>query len=235
MLNPAELLVDVIKLSRVRCQQPIRGQLAYATPENFLGRIVEGYHPEASDVCLMTRQAAEMLCKVQNQLIEMQHNVGLFIFDAYRPLRAVKDFAKWFSEPPVNSYELARKEIHYPHLAKNQLSVHGYVAGDVSRHCFGSTVDLSLMHLATGQLLNMGACFDYFDTLSHPSATLEEIGEEAFANRILLSTAMQNFGFMPYEKEYWHFDAEREIETPIDIEITPALRGMNVDLVAVTS
>lgn len=216
-------LIDVLALSAALCHQPIQGQLAYASTENFLGRIVQGYNPEASDVCLMTKNAAEMLCNVQNQLVKAK--VGLFIFDAYRPLRAVRDFNSWFAQPPASEYELRRKEIHYPHLQKNELSVHGYVMGDVSKHCFGATVDLSLINLATGKLLDMGACFDYFDVISHTNATAKQIGAEAFSNRMLLAESMQSFGFMPYEKEYWHFDHAPEINIPIDIEITPALRG----------
>ncbi|NGX60426.1 MAG: hypothetical protein KR126chlam3_01599 [Chlamydiae bacterium] len=35
-----ELLVDIAHLSRKRCSVPIPGLLAYATKENFLGRVV---------------------------------------------------------------------------------------------------------------------------------------------------------------------------------------------------
>jgi D-alanyl-D-alanine dipeptidase len=211
------ILIDAARLSRTHCPQIIQCQLAYATKENFLGRIVDGYHHEALDLCLMTPKAAENLCKIQNEL--NKDGLGLFVFDAYRPLRAVRDFMNWFEQPPAGPYELARKAIHYPHLPKNELSKHGYVASDVSQHCFGATIDLSLIDLKIGQLLNMGTCFDYFDPISHATVTAEEIGIEAFNNRQLLAKVMQSYGFMPYEKEYWHFDGEKEVHEPIDIEI----------------
>ncbi len=217
-------LVDVIKLSTQRCRNPIECKLVYATKENFLGRPVHGYHPDAIDFCLLTRNAAEALCQVQNQLI--QQGLGLFVFDSYRPLRAVADFKKWMHAAAHDEYEFERKKIHYPHLEKNQLAELGYVCDDVSNHCFGDTIDLSLIDLHNKQLLDMGACFDYFDEISHITATEKIIGSTALKNRQILSDMMQQAGFIPYEKEYWHFTfREREIETPLDFEITPDLAG----------
>lgn len=217
--------VDVIPLSQQRCQQPIQCQLAYATRENFLGRLVKGYHADAAHICLLERNAAEALCDVQNQLNKMQ--LGLFVFDSYRPLRAVHDFRDWMQQPPQDAYEIERKTIHYPHLEKNQLSILGYIADDVSNHCFGDTIDLSIIDLRSKQLLNMGACFDYFDEISHPTAKAETIGLEAHQNRLLLANAMLAVGFLPYEKEYWHYTFQhRELQTPEDFEILPALEGL---------
>ncbi len=217
-------LVDVIELSKKLCDQPIECKLVYATSENFLGRPVQGYHPDAADFCLLTPKAADALCQVQNHL--NQQGLGLFIFDGYRPLQSVKDFCKWMHEPAQNDYELKRKAIHYPHIEKNQLADLGYVCDTVSEHCFGDTVDLSLIDLNNKKLLEMGAVFDYFDELSHITATEETVGSTALKNRQILSAAMQQVGFRPYEKEYWHFTfCEREIENPMDFEITVDCRG----------
>ena len=228
MQDPKQLLVDVISLSKVRCKQPIQGDLKYATCENFVGRIIAGYSPEARDVCLLTHTAAKMLCKVQDYIVSNYH-YSLFILDAYRPLRAVKDWATWFKQLPTDDYELARKKIHYPHLRKDQLAEFGYVADAVSKHCFGATVDLILID-ANGQELDMGVCFDFFDELAHPTATVEQIGETAIKNRQLLSAAMQRYGYHAYCKEYWHFDHEKvEASEPMDIAITSDLRGLGVN------
>lgn len=212
-------LVDVVKLSRERCDHPIQCLLAYATKENFLGRIVDGYHADAAHLGLMTLSTAEALCEVQHQLNKMQ--LGLFVFDSYRPLRSVRDFKAWMHQAPAGEYELERKQIHYPHIDKSQLSELGYVADTVSNHCFGDTVDLSLIDLKTNTLLNMGACFDYFDEISYPSASAEVIGEEGFQNRLILTKAMKDAHFIPYAKEFWHFTFhKREVSEPIDVEIT---------------
>ena len=93
-------LVDVVSLSKQKCQHPIIGKLAYATDENFIGRVINGYSPDATDVCLLTPKAAHALCQAQNELNE-KHQLGLLIYDAYRPHRAVKDFAQWIQQPPT--------------------------------------------------------------------------------------------------------------------------------------
>lgn len=85
------VLRDVITLSKKHCLSPIQGRLAYAGYENFIGRVIDGYSEDADDVCLLTKEAASALCDVQREL--NQSGLGLYIFDAYRPLRAVKDFA----------------------------------------------------------------------------------------------------------------------------------------------
>ncbi len=216
--KPHHPLIDVITLSKKICKTPIDCQLAYATPDNFLGRIVEGYHEHIKNICLMAPKAAHALCVVQNSLNEK--NLGLFIFDGYRPLRAVKDFGKWMRQPVESKYELTRKEIHYPHVEKNQLADLGYVADEVSNHCFGDTVDLTLIELYSKKFLDMGACFDYFDEASHTTACAKTIGESAYKNRKILSQAMQDADYQPYEKEYWHFTyCEREISDPLDVDM----------------
>ena len=223
-----EKCVNVIELSKQKCEQPIRGLLKYAGVDNFLGRSVKGYHPDAADICIMTQQAAHDLCKVQNDLIK-KNQLGLIIFDSYRPLRAVQDFNHWMHQPPTGELELQRKQIHYPHLEKGKLDVHGYVNSSVSRHCFGGTVDLSLISLPGGQELNMGAVFDYFGEKSHATQTAEDVGKEAFQNRQVLTHAMAAHGFKVYPQEYWHFDYRtQEVEAPMDFEITVDLKNLGI-------
>ena len=211
-------LIDAAQLSQQHCKQQIQSHLAYATQENFLGRIVKGYHAHATKLCLMTQNSAKALCDAQKQLNEK--HIGLFVFDAYRPLRATRDFMHWTEQAVAHDYELERKQIHYPHLEKNQLVHLGYLADGVSNHCFGDTVDLVLIDLKNNNLLDMGACFDYFDEISHTTATAKQIGEEAYQHRQILSDAMLSVGFTPYEKEFWHFTFhQRDVDAPLDVEI----------------
>lgn len=227
-INPSNVLVDVIALSKTLCSHPIQGKLAYATQDNFLGRIVNGYSPNASNICLLTNKAARQLCLVQCAL--NKQGLGLFIFDAFRPLRAVRDFSLWYHHPIANAHEEQRKQLHFPHLEKTDLPRLGYAPEGVSRHCFGHAVDLSLIDLQTNQLLDMGTIFDYFDSASHhPETPSELIGEQAFQNRQLLAQTMEKFGFIAYPKEYWHFDyQEKELNEPADMVISPELTGLNV-------
>lgn len=219
-----ETFVDVVALSHKKCAVPIVGRLAYATRENFVGRVVDGYE---ADVSLLTRKTAEALCAVQSVLIEK--GLGLIVLDAYRPLRAVKDFASWYRQP-AGDYELERKSLHYPQLEKTDLVRLGYAPETVSRHCFGHAVDVSLIDLQTGQLLNMGSIFDFFGPASHhPEATAEIVGQEAFSNREILKNAMEQQGFVSYPYEYWHYDFhEQEVFDPVDVVITESFAGLNV-------
>ena len=84
----------------------------------------------------MEKEAAFALCKVQDYL-NKHCKVGLYIYDAYRPLRAVKNFAKWFHQPCITKIEKDRKKIHYPNLEKTDLVRLGYAPDTISRHNFG--------------------------------------------------------------------------------------------------
>lgn len=219
-------LINVIALSERRCKHPMQAYLKYATAKNFVGRVIDGYEPDLTDLALLTPKAADMLCHVQNEL-NSQHNLGLLIYDAYRPKRAVQDFVLWSRLPANSEYELERKAKHYPNIEKNQLFELGYVVED-SNHCYGNTVDLVLIDLQNGNKLDMGARFDYMDERSHITTDSEIIGEEAYQNRNILSTAMQKFNFQPYYAEFWHFThggkEGREVIEPLDIPINEALR-----------
>lgn len=230
-VNMLEKLVDVVTLSKKHCAKPILCELKYATQDNFLGRIVEGYVADARDIGLLTKEAAQKLCAAQNYFVQ-QHKMSILIFDSLRPLRAVEDFGQWMNAAPHGEYELQRKKLHYPHIEKNQLGVLGYVKPDVSRHCFGNVVDMSLVHIDDGSELNMGTIFDYFDELSHVTVTADQIGKEAYENRKLFFKGMEQFGFHVYEKEFWHFDYIKcEVDQPFDLEISVELRGLNANSV----
>ncbi len=226
--DPAlEFLVDVTALSKIKCLKPILANLVYATNDNFVGRLVQGYSPYARDFALMTKTAAIALCEVQNELLK-QHSLSLLIYDSYRPKRAVLDFITWSNEPSKDQQELAMKQKHYPHIEKNQLFDLGYLSAD-SQHCYGHTVDLVLLDKNLNEI-PLGACFDFMDELSHLTAMPQQIGQEAFDNRQILSDAMQQQGFIPYQFEFWHFSHKlREIHQSIDIEITDNLKNINVN------
>ncbi len=57
---------------------------------NFIGKPVDGYEAER---CLATQQTASALANVQKDL--KSYGLGLKVFDAYRPQRAVDHFVRW--------------------------------------------------------------------------------------------------------------------------------------------
>jgi zinc D-Ala-D-Ala dipeptidase len=186
--------------------------LKYATADNFVGKPIDGYLAARP---MLTWTAANALRAVQTDL--NRFGLGLKLFDAYRPRRAVLDFMRWVGDPG----DLATKPTHYPNVPKNQLFRREYIA-DHSSHSRGSTVDVTIVALSDRQPpreLDMGSDFDFFDELSWP----ENPGPSAQqrANRALLRFVMEQHGFKPYEQEWWHFTLKKEPfpETEFDFPV----------------
>ena len=107
----------------------------YAGNDNFIGEPIEGY---ASGRCIITVDAAYALKRVQDEL--KKFGLGLKIFDAYRPQRAVDHFIRWAE----NTMDKKMKGKYYPTVKKSELFDKGYVSRK-SGHSRGSTVDLTLI------------------------------------------------------------------------------------------
>lgn len=174
----------------------IQLDMRYYGNHNFIGERIDGYlAPRA----LLTYQAAEALKGAQQELAAF--GLGLKIFDAYRPQRAVAHFVRWAED--VNDTRM--KAEFYPEVDKHILFQEGYIARK-SGHSRGSTVDLTLAPLnASGPTaeLDMGTGFDLFSPLSWPDSPAITLSQRA--HRLLLRTVMEKYGFKPYDKEWWHF------------------------------
>lgn len=175
--------------------------LRYLGPDNFVGEPIDGYlAPRA----ILTREAAEALAAVQAEL--RPFGLGVKIFDAYRPQRAVDHFVRWAAEVS----DVRTKEAYYPDVDKADLFAEGYIA-DRSSHSRGSTVDLTLVRLdgsEEGTALDMGTPFDFFGPASWPDDP--RIPAPARAHRLLLRALMTKHGFDPYAREWWHFTLRDE-------------------------
>jgi D-alanyl-D-alanine dipeptidase len=170
--------------------------MRYFGAHNFVGAKVDGYE---APVCLLTRQAAAALSAVQRDLSPRQ--LGLKVFDCYRPVRAVAHFARWARNPDNRT-----KEEFYPDIDKRALFREGFISSR-SGHSRGSTVDLTLVNLASGEELDMGT---HFDLLSYRSSVSGQVSPQQRANRKILADAMRARGFVPYSKEWWHFTLHGE-------------------------
>jgi D-alanyl-D-alanine dipeptidase len=174
--------------------------LRYFTENNFLGRKVDGYEaPKA----ILTRQAAEALKGVQDELLGF--GLGLKIFDAYRPQKAVDDFVRWGRDLD----DVKTRAEYYPNVQKKDLFRDGYIA-EKSGHSRGSTVDLTIVSMDRTDKteLDMGTCFDFFGPESWPDSPL--VAPVQRAHRLLLQSLMRKHGFEPYSKEWWHFTLKDE-------------------------
>lgn len=170
----------------------------YYSTYNFVGARIDGYE---SPIVLLTRQAADALRLVNADMLSQGYR--LVLYDGYRPQRAVNHFARWAEDLSAD----AMKPVFYPDVDKCDLFKQGFIARR-SGHSRGSTIDLTLLDAATGQLVDMGGPFDFFGELSHPDyAGVTPVQQ---ANRMLLRDAMLKHGFKPLSTEWWHFTLKDE-------------------------
>jgi len=173
-------------------------ELRYFSEDNFVGQVIDGYQAEK---VYMTRESAAALSNVQEELAAF--GMGLKVFDAYRPQRAVDHFVRWAQDLG----DTKMKTVFYPSVAKEDLFSSGYIA-QRSGHSRGSTIDLTIVDLVTGEELEMGTPWDFFDPSSWPSNL--NLPPQTRANRNLLTAVMTSHGFRALPEEWWHFTLENE-------------------------
>ncbi len=174
----------------------------YFGENNFVGERIDGYNAGYNaPFAILTVEAAEALKKVQED--PMEKGYSLKIFDAYRLQKAVKHFQAWSRDEK----DTKMKEQFYPDVDKRRLFQLGYIASK-SGHSRGSTVDLTIVHLETGEEVDMGGPYDFFGDISHHGT--DRITKEQAANRRILKEAMEKHGFKAYAKEWWHYTLKKE-------------------------
>ena len=152
-----------------------------------------------------------------------QENLGLKVYDCYRPTRAVRAMAAWAHDGDDSD---ATKRF-YPALQKRNLFRLGYIAAQ-SKHSTGTTVDLTLDQAAGARqrrLRSGGALWPLHrpgranarpTTASTwaPASIASTCGATARTRRFrpsrgagaaTLNAAMRRHGFANYFREWWHF------------------------------
>ena len=176
-------------------------EMRYGTNNNFTGKPIPGYESRQAVITITTASA---LKKVQKELNKL--GLGLKIFDAYRPQKAVNYFIKWSNQPN----DTVMKNKYYPNLKKETLFDLGYIALK-SGHTRGSTVDVTLLYVSgpkKGKEVDMGSVWDLFGVGS--GYAYKAISNSQKANRKLLRELMITHEFLPYDKEWWHFSLNNE-------------------------
>jgi D-alanyl-D-alanine dipeptidase len=169
---PPAPLVDVQEV-----EPSIVVALPKLTADNVTGAPLPGY--EANRAFLQPA-GAEALGRVQRRLAA--RNLGLKVFDAYRPVRATRAMVAW-------ARAQGRGDLVGPYIAS------------VSYHNSGQAIDLTLVDRATGRELDMGTGYETFTPAAH-TANATGLAAE---NRATLVEAMHAEGFENYAGEWWHF------------------------------
>jgi D-alanyl-D-alanine dipeptidase len=176
----------------------VRWDAKYATWDNFTGKPVDGY---LANRIVGTTALCQALTKARDKAAYL--GFGLLIWDGYRPQRGVDYFLRWSRQPEDGR----TKHRHYPNIDRAEMFEQGYVAAR-SGHTRGSTVDLTLYHLATRELAPMGGDHDLMDPISHHGAT--GITPVEARNRRSLCSIMEICGFARYDCEWWHYTLRDE-------------------------
>ena len=172
--------------------------IRYFSNNNFIGRPIPGYY---ANKAFLTREAADALLLAQRDFIKQGYR--LKIYDAYRPQTAVDYFSAWAADLEDSQ----NKSQYYPNISKSQLFADGYIAAK-SGHSRGSAVDLTLLEIESGNELDMGSPWDFFDPISWVENN--QITDHQRANRKLLASVMMIHGFKPLKEEWWHFSFTEE-------------------------
>ncbi|MCP0913992.1 MULTISPECIES: M15 family metallopeptidase [Legionella] len=181
-------------------------EIRYASSNNFMGQPAPGY---VSPRCVLSRPAALQLKQAQEAIRAQGYTIK--VYDCYRPQQAVNAFYTWAQD--MNDTRM--KEAFYPSEIKEALFSKGYIALH-SGHTRGSTVDLTLVKLPQANstqkpednAVDMGTPFDFFD--ERAAVFYPKLAKEQKNNRMLLRKLMIANGFIPYEKEWWHFTLKNE-------------------------
>jgi len=154
----------------------IRLDIRYATANNFLGTPV--YRQARA---FLQRPAAEALVRAQRSLAA--GGLGVVVYDAYRPWSITWVF--WEATPT---------------------NLHEFVAdpAEGSRHNRGCAVDLGLVRLADGEVIEMPGGYDEMTERSHIDYAGGTYAQRAY--RDLLRRTMEAVGFTVYPPEWWHYD-----------------------------
>lgn len=171
----------------------VRVDLKYCGTDNFVGRPINGY--TTGKRAILRKDAAQAIARAQKML--EQQGLGLLVWDAYRPHRALLDFYNWSRTDDDST----RAEF-YPNITKQGIYDNQYI-GLASEHSWGIAVDITLVNLKTGKELDMGGRHDLLDA---SSATIYSgLTPLQQKNRLLLRDTMASVGMRNYSKEWWHY------------------------------
>lgn len=176
-------LVDIASLD-----PSIKTDLRYAGTNNFLKRDFYDGLGKAYFNC----ETARRLCSAQQYLKEVNNNLSLIILDASRPQHIQQLMWDSLDMPP---------DVKFNYLSPPYKK---------SLHNYGCAVDVSIVDLTSGKLLDMGSAYDFFGKVSEPVYEQKflksgELSKAAYENRRLLRKVMKLAKFNGIRSEWWHF------------------------------
>ena len=163
--------------------------MVYATPYNFMGRVLY----DGLDEAYLVPEAMEKLRKANELLRKKRMDLHLVVYDAARP-RSIQ----------IQMWKVVENTDLQDFVANPYKSGGG-------AHNYGVAVDVTLVD-CTGHPIPMGSEYDYFGDRSRVDLEEEliksgEINQRELENRQLLREIMTEAGWLVEPSEWWHFDA----------------------------
>ena len=163
--------------------------MVYATPYNFMGRVLY----EGLDEAYLVPEAMEKLRKANELLRQKRLDLHLVVYDAARPRSIQQQMWKVVENTELQDF-----------VANPNKSGGG-------PHNYGIAVDVTLVD-CTGHPIPMGSEYDYFGDRSRVDLEAElikngEINHRELLNRQLLREIMTEAGWIVEPSEWWHFNA----------------------------
>lgn len=171
--QPASTKDEEAEFKEITNKEGIVLDIKYATKDNFTKKVI---YPCGR--CYLRPQAARKIVAAHHWLMK-NHNLGLKMFDCYRPRPAQQRL--WDVVPDPDYVTPPSKG---------------------SMHNRGLAVDLTLVD-KNGKELDMGTPYDFFGKEAHTDNT--NLPAKVLQNRSILKQAMQQQGFNGIRTEWWHF------------------------------
>ena len=163
--------------------------MVYATPYNFMGRVLY----DGLDEAYLVPEAMEKLRKANELLRKKRMDLHLVVYDAARPRSIQQQRWKVVENTDLQDF-----------VANPNKSGGG-------AHNYGIAVDVTLVD-CTGHPIPMGSEYDYFGDRSRVDLETQlietgEINQRELKNRQLLREIMTEAGWLVEPSEWWHFNA----------------------------
>ncbi len=182
--------LEQIGLQSVSDEIPtIEVYMVYATPYNFMGRVLY----EGLDEAYLVPEAMAKLKRADELLRKKRLDLHLVVYDAARPRSIQQQMWSVVENTDLQDF-----------VANPNKSGGG-------PHNYGIAVDVTLVD-CTGHPIPMGSEYDYFGDRSRVDIEAEllasgEITHRELQNRLLLREIMTEAGWLVISSEWWHFNA----------------------------
>lgn len=165
----------------------IRVELAYATENNFTKKVIYDFED-----AYLRYGTIKKLKAAQEEFLAMGYSI--LVWDGFRPVSAQEKLWEVYPDPTF----VANPKTGY------------------SSHSRGNTVDITLVDLKTGELLEMPTDFDAFG--AEADRDYSDCTEKAAKNARMFENVMIKHGFTPYSAEWWHYSDTESYEVSKDFQ-----------------